>query len=377
MAQPPGGERTEAPTPKRIADARRRGDVLQSRELPGAMGVFAGLLWLWLAGPWLADVLAQMLRDGLTQSPADIDGFDPLPRTLRLIGVMIVPLVALALAVMAAAVATPAMLGALGWRSAALAPKWERVSPMAGLKRMFGLHGLIELARSVAKVAFLGLIVWLWMRARAQDIAALGSDPAPARALANLFGGLLLWLAGGFALIALIDVPVQYVRRRRRLMMSRQEVRDEHKQAEGAPEKKAAIRQRQMALLNRSMRAGIREASVVITNPQHFAVALRYRPGEDAAPIIVARGVDDLAAAIRHFAGECGVPRLAVPPLARALYFTGDVGRVIDARLYLAVATLLAFLFRLDRRLAEQAALPSITLPPDCRFDTDGRAEMA
>jgi flagellar biosynthesis protein FlhB len=149
-------------------------------------------------------------------------------------------------------------------------------------------------------------------------------------------------------------------------------VKDEHKQSEGAPEKKAAIRRRQQAILSQSMRAGIRKSQVVITNPEHFAIALMYRQGQDAAPTIMARGADDMAAAIRSFAADAGVPVLSIPPLARAIYFTGQVGQGIDTRLYIAVATLLAFLFRLDRAVAAGDILPDMPIPPDLWFDSDG-----
>jgi flagellar biosynthesis protein FlhB len=158
-----------------------------------------------------------------------------------------------------------------------------------------------------------------------------------------------------------------------RLKMTLQEVKDEHKESDGSPENKAAIRRRQQAILSKSMRAGIRDAQVVITNPEHFAIALRYRQGEDAAPTIMARGTDELAAAIRGFATECGVPILSAPPLARAIYFTGQVGQMIDTRLYLAVAALLAFLFRLDRAVAAGDMLPALVIPSELQFDSDGR----
>ncbi len=374
MAERPGGERTEAPTPKKLADAAKKGDLLQSRELVTALGVVAGIGWLWLAGPWLHGALAAQLADGLTLGRADIADFDPADRIMRLVLPVAVPLLALMALAIVAAVAAPAITGALGWRSSQLAFKGERLSPVAGLKRMFGLQGLIELIRSLVKTLFLGVIAcwWLWSHQRA--IAGLGSmGSAPAGALGDLIISLSLHVAIGFVVIAMIDVPVQAWRRTARLKMSLQEIKDEHKESEGAPEKKAAIRRRQMAILNRSMRSGIREAAVVITNPEHFAIALRYTQGKDAAPVIVARGTDALAAAMRSFASECGVPVLSAPPLARAIYFTGQVGHAIDARLYLAVAALLAFLFRLDRAVAAGDVLPVLPVPAELLFDAEGR----
>ncbi len=374
MAERPAGEKTEQPTPKKFEDAAKKGDLFQSRELVTGLGVLAGIIWLWLAGPWLHGALAAQLADGLTLGRADIDGFDPLARTLRLLAPLALPIGVLALLTLIAAIAAPAMTGALGWRNTHIAFKGERMNPLSGLKRMFGPQGLIELARSLAKTIFLLVIVLWWLDANAEAFAALGAaGPVPLGLMGRLLLESILLIAIGFVIIALIDVPVQRWRRIVRLMMTLQEVKDEHKESEGAPEKKAAIRRRQQAILTQSMRKGIREAQVVVTNPEHFAIALRYRQGEDAAPVIMARGADELAAAIRSFAAEQGVPVLSAPPLARAIYFTGQVGQMIDARLYLAVAALLAFLFRLDRALAAGDILPDMPIPPELLFDSEGR----
>ncbi len=374
MAERPGGERTEAPTPKKFEDAEKNGDLFQSRELVTAMGVLAGVFWLWMAGPWLHASLAAQLTDGLTLSRADLDGFDPMARILRLLGAVVLPLGMLTLFAIVAAIAAPAMTGALGWRSGNLAFKGTRLNPASGLKRMFGAQGLIELGRALIKVLFLLAVILWWLDRNAAAFAGLAAPgPVPDRMLGQLLFDAVILIGGGFGVIALIDVPIQRWRRIARLMMTLQEVKDEHKQSEGAPEKKAAIRRRQQAILSQSMRAGIRSAQVVVTNPEHFAVALRYRQGEDAAPVIMARGADELAAAIRSFAAESGVPILSAPPLTRAIYFTGQVGQMIDARLYLAVAALLAFLFRLDRAVAAGDILPDMPIPRDLWFDSDGR----
>jgi flagellar biosynthesis protein FlhB len=374
MAEQPGGERTEAPTPKRLTDAAKKGDLLQSKELVTALGVAAGVGWLWLLGPLFHDGLGALLAQGLTIDRADIEGFDPVARLLRLLSPLLLPFAGLAGLGLIAAMAAPAITGALGWRSSQLAWKGERFSPLAGFKRMFGAQGLIELCKSLIKTIFLTVIALWWLRDHAPDIAGLGAaSGTPVVALGALIFSLSLSLLGGFVVIALIDVPVQYFQRIGRLKMTLQEVKDEHKESEGAPEKKAAIRRRQQAILSKSMRAGIRAAQVVVTNPEHFAIALKYQQGEDVAPMIMARGSDELAAAIRSFAAGCGVPVLSAPPLARAIYFTGQVGQMIDTRLYLAVAALLAFLFRLDRAVAAGDVLPDMMIPPELRFDSDGR----
>ena len=182
-----------------------------------------------------------------------------------------------------------------------------------------------------------------------------------------------LIMAGGLFLIAGIDVPAQIMQRSKRLGMSKQDIKDEHKESEGSPELKGHIRRRQFEVLSGSTRQAVAEASVIITNPTHFAVALRYKPGQDAAPVVVARGCDAIAAAIRELADENGVTVLQYPDLARAIYFTSRAGQIVNEGLYMAVATILAFVFRVENRMASEMDRPFINVPDDLRFDAEGR----
>jgi flagellar biosynthetic protein FlhB len=173
--------------------------------------------------------------------------------------------------------------------------------------------------------------------------------------------------------IAGIDLPVQIIRRNARLRMTKQEIKDEHKESDGSPEMKGHIRGKQRAMLNASARKAIKEATVILTNPTHFAVALRYRPGFDAAPVVLAKGVDETAQAIRELANDNAVPMLSYPQLTRAIYYTSRPGEIIREDLYIAVATILAFVFNLDRAMAEGVSQPVIEVPPAARFDADGK----
>jgi flagellar biosynthesis protein FlhB len=184
----------------------------------------------------------------------------------------------------------------------------------------------------------------------------------------------VLVMAVALAVIAGFDLPMQLMQRAARLRMTKQQVRDEHKETEGSPEMKGHIKSRQRQLLSNSARKAIREASVVLTNPTHFAVALRYRPGFDAAPVVLAKGKDEVAAAIRELAGENAVPMLNYPQLTRALYFTSRAGEIIREDLYIAVATVLAFVFNLDRAMADGIVQPQVDVPAAARFDEHGRA---
>jgi len=376
MAQEgPGGEKTEKPTAKRLKDAAEKGDILQSRELSTALVVMAGIGWLALAGPSLVAAMREMLTQGLRFDSSDIATFAPEQRAAHLLGTIALPLGGVLLATLAAAIAAPALLGSLGFRPQAFQPKPQKLNPASGLKRIFGMQGLIELVKSIAKVALIGSIgvYLLWQRMDAIRGMSRSDIHAAIGELGSIFILVALLLAGSLFIIAGIDVPAQIIQRTRRLNMSRQEVRDEHKESEGSPENKAAIRRRQMEVLNGSVRKAVQEATVVLANPTHFAVALRYHPGRDAAPMVVARGVDEIAAAIRGFAGEKGLPVLHYPELTRAIYFTSRAGQEIDERLFMAVAAVLAFVFRVENRMASEMDRPHIDLPAALRFDAEGR----
>ena len=370
-----GGEKTEKPTPKKLQDAAKKGDILQSRELGTALVVMAGIGCLAVIGPSLIDALRDMLVEALRIRREDIVDFSPAKRGLDLLASIALPVAGVMLATFLAAIAAPALLGSLGFRPGAFAPKPEKLNPLSGLKRIFGMQGLIELLKSIAKVGLLGSIgVWLiWDRLT--EITGLGkAGIAPAIAdVGSIFIFTCLVMAGGLFLIAGIDVPAQIMQRAKRLGMTKQEVKDEHKESEGSPELKGHIRRRQFEVLSGSTRKAVAEASVIITNPTHFAVALRYRPGQDAAPVVVAKGCDAIAASIRELADTHGVTVLQYPELARAIYFTSRAGQIVNEGLYMAVATVLAFVFRVENKMAGEMDRPFITVPDDLRFDADGR----
>lgn len=375
MAEGLGGEKTEKPTAKKLQDAAKKGDILQSRELATALVVMAGIGWIAVTGPSLVEALSDMLVEALRFRREDIVDFAPADRGWALLSGIALPVSGILLATLLAAIAAPALLGSLGFRPGGFAPKASKLNPAAGLKRMFGMQGLIELLKSIAKVGLLGAIgLWvIWDRLTA--IVGLGkAGVAPAMAsLGDMFVMTCLIMAGGLFLIAGIDVPAQIMQRAKRLAMTKQEIKDENKESEGSPELKGHIRRKQYEVLNGSTRKAVQEASVIITNPTHFAVALRYRPGQDAAPVVVARGCDAIAAAIRELADASSVPVLQYPELARAIYFTSRAGQIVNEGLYMAVATVLAFVFRVENRMASEMDRPFIAVPDDLRFDAEGR----
>jgi flagellar biosynthesis protein FlhB len=370
-------DKTEAPTPKKRADAVKQGDVLQSRDLAAALVIVGGAAWLALAGPWMLSACKAMLASALTFDAGAVEGFDPGRVVAKLLLIVALPLAALLGITLLAAIAGPALLGSLGFRWDALGFKPNKLNPVSGLGRMFGRQGLTELVKSLAKVGVLGAVgVWLLM-GRAQEIVHLDARDATA-ALAevgSVFIMAVVVMAVALAAIALIDVPTQILQRTRRLRMTKEEVKEEHKQSEGSPELKAQIRRRQHEVLRSSARGAIAEATLVLANPTHFSVALRYRPGQDAAPVVLARGRGATAQVIRELAEDHAVPVLRYPQLARAVYFTSRTGQPVREDLYLAVATVLAFVFNLDRSLDAESRMPEVTVPPDARFDEDGRRE--
>jgi flagellar biosynthesis protein FlhB len=368
-------QKTEAPTAKRRADMKREGDILQSRELGTALMMLAGSAWIALAGPWFVSANLELLRRGLSIDSHDIRSFDPGMALTDIVSGALPPLASLFGITVLAAIAAPAMLGSFGFRSDAMMFKANRINPLSGLKRIFGLHGVIELAKALAKAGLLGALGYSLVTGDLPQILRLNAtDIKPA-----LYGSgamithVVLVLSLGLVVIAGIDVPIQMIRRNARLRMTKQEIKEEARQSDGAPEMKQAQRQRAHAILSGSARKAVSEATMILTNPTHFAIALRYRPGIDSAPVVVARGRDDVALAIRSMAKEGGVPALEYPQLTRALYFTSRAGHVISQDLYIAVATILAFVFNIERAFAEGIQQPIISVPPDKCFDEHGK----
>ena len=367
------GEKTFAPTPKRRQDAAKNGDVLRSRELATAAAFGAGTLWLIAAGPWLAEELTGTMRAGLTFDAGDFALFDPATILLRMFGGLLLPVITLGLSVLGATLVAQLAFGNARFLAANCLPKPARLNPLSGLGRMFGAHGLLELGKSLIKVAVLCLVFWWWSGAHLASFRNLGSAPLQGQVAAawNAIAGLLLWLAGGLGLIAMVDWPVEWLRWIRRLRMTQQEMRDEHKESEGSPEKKAAIRQRQRSLARGGVARAVQEADFILVNPAHFSVALVYDPARAAAPIVLAKGRDDRAIAMRELAAEHRVPVLEYPVLARSVYFTTRENQVVREELYAAIASLLAFVMSLKR--GEKRAAPVVAVPVTLHFDAAGR----
>ncbi|MDB5706669.1 MAG: flagellar biosynthesis protein FlhB [Sphingomonas bacterium] len=366
------GEKTEAPTPKRKREAAEQGDVLRSREFATALVVMAGCAWLALAGPSLVAAFKAVMASSFQFGRADIEDFSPF-RPLLDSGWKLAPSIGSLFAVtLVAAVLSQAGLGSLSFNGTLLAPKASRIDPAAGLKRILGPQGWIELAKSLLKVALLGSIgVYLLLSISKTSIGLLSSDVESAvGSLGGTLMGVMFTMAGGLLIIAGVDVPIQIIRLLGKLRMTKQAIRDENKESEGSPEAKGAIRARQREVMKRGMRQAVAEAHVVLTNPTHFAVALRYDRANDQVPVVVAKGRGVMALAIRELAAESKVPILEYPSVARAIYYTSREGQEVRDDLYLAIATILAFVFGINVRAG--GSPPPVAVPPTARFDENG-----
>ncbi len=377
MSEQPAGEKSFAPTEKRKKDAAQKGNVLRSKEVATAVSVFVGALWLKVAGPRLFGSMEFTTQAALTFDRAAIEDFRPGTMMRDILFDFVPILLTLGLLVVGATLLAQMLLGEGRWVMANLAPKGSRMNPLSGLKRMFGPQGMIELGKSLAKLALLGSIAWYWGSANVRIVLSLGRGELTGQLAAawDSIATLLLLLAFGLAIIAAIDWPIQYVRRLSQLKMTNQELRDEHKQTEGAPEKKAAIRQRQRDMARGGVSRAVKEAQFVLTNPTHFSVAMAYDPAVAAAPYVLAKGRGEKALAMRELASEFGVPALDYPALARAVYFTTREKQVIRAELYAAIASVLAFVLSLKR--GETPQRPHIAIPIEMQFDTEGRTKAA
>lgn len=368
-----GGEKTEAPTQKRRQKAREDGQILRSKDLAAALVMMAGIAWLMFAGPTLLGACKAVMATSFQFGRADVEDFEPF-RPLLEAGWKILPSLASLFAVtIVATIASQAGLGSLQFNPKALAPKPSKLNPASGLKRIFGTQGWTELGKSLLKVVLLGAMgaYMLWRSTRATLGLAQSDLNGAIGSMGDTFITILLVMGFGLVLIAGFDVPIQIFQLFSKLKMTKQEIKDEHKESEGNPEAKAHIRGKQREMSRRAVRAAVQQAHVILTNPTHFAVALRYERGQDEVPVVVAKGRGATALAIREMAAELSTPVLEYPQLARAVYYTSREGQEVRPDLYQAIAVVLAFVFGLNAG-AGGTAQPPVDVPVGARFDENG-----
>jgi flagellar biosynthesis protein FlhB len=361
-----GGERTEEPSQRRLQEARERGQIPRSRELTNFATMIAGSAMIVATGASLTARLSQTMRRGLVIDENSLRGTDSMLSTLgNACTSAVIAVIPVFGALMGLALLASVVLGGWNFSAQALMPDFSRLSPMSGLKRVFGLHGLSELGKALLKCLVVGGVCAGIVSRIFGEVLALGRM-APEAAIgrgAGLLSWAFVWLCASLALIAIVDVPLQLFQFKRALRMTRQEVRDEAKEMDGRPETKQRIRQMQQTLARRRMMHKVPTADVVIVNPTHFAVALKYDPKKMRAPRVLAKGVDLVAQNIRRIAEENRVPVFESPKLARALYRSTDLNNEIPGGLYMAVAQVLSYIFRI-RTLNPTAAARMVRPDP-------------
>ncbi|MBD2858445.1 flagellar biosynthesis protein FlhB [Spongiibacter sp. KMU-158] len=342
-----GQERTEEASAKKLEDARKKGQVPRSKELATMAVTVSGALALLSFGGQLAQQTEAMMVHNFSAEYIVSTQTAELPgKFYELLVAGIISMWPILLVAILAAIIANTVLG--GW-TFNLSVKLDRLDPIKGVAKLFSLRSLGELAKSILKMSFIGFAAWLLLKLMAEDILALGlQDPVEAIvSSASLLAWFFFYISLPLVVIAALDVPWQIWNYKKELRMTKQELKDEAKESDGRPEVKAKLREMQQAAANRRMMEKIPTADVVITNPTHFAVALKYDEARMRAPTLVAKGADVLAFKIREVAGENGVTIVESPRLARAVYASVDLDREIPGGLYLAVAQILTYVYQL------------------------------
>ena len=370
-------ERTEEPTAKRLEKARSEGRVARSQELSVAAMLIGTSIFLYFMGGYFIENLAEEFAAGFIFDRKLVFTDNLLLENLIGLGLksffIIVPIFALTFVI--ATIAAGA-IGGFVLSFEALAPKLSKINPIEGIKRIFGLRAVIELIKALAKFLLIGGVLIFVLSTSLDSLIELGFKglkPALNEAGAVIATG-MLWVTIPLIIVASIDVPYQIFEYKKKLKMTKQEIKDELKETEGRPEVRAQIRRKQREMAMGRMIDAVAEADVIITNPSEFAVALSYNPGTEEAPQLIAKGVDLIASQIRVKAKDNGVPVFASPLLARALYFTTDVNEYIPETLYYAVAQVIAYVFNLQSVSMNQNRMekPNPEIPREFHFDQSG-----
>ena len=361
MAENDAQERTEQATPKRLEEARKKGQIPRSRYLSTAAVTLVGGGALYLLGGTITGQAAEMMRRTLTLSRDEATDSSLIVSAFARAAADGLWLSApVLLAITLAAIIAPLALGGWSFSGQALMPQFSRMNPIEGVKRMFALRSIVELIKAMAKFGVVAFIAGIVLWNDAPTFMALGREPLQ-QAIGHavqMSGKALLVISAGLLIIAGIDVPYQLWQYAKQMRMSREEIREEYKESEGSPEVKGRIRQLQQAMARQRMMQDVPKADVVVTNPTHFAVALKYDEKRMRAPIVVAKGADAIAMKIREVAGEHKVPIFEAPPLARVLFRNVDIGDEIPATLYVAVAQILTYVFQL--KVGHQPTRPDV-----------------
>jgi len=372
MAEDSGQDKSEEPTEKRLTDARKKGQIPRSKELNTFVALMTAAVMLLFVGDSIAKGLARLMQQQFSLSREAI--YDPASPVIYFEQVLldgILLIVPLVIPLVVVALFTPMMMGGWNFTMESMAPKFSKMNPFSGLKRMFGIQGIVELLKAVVKIALVFFVAGTLFNSyfdQFMGLSALSLNSAVTKAVDIILFGFLI-LSSTLILVVAIDVPYQIWNTMRQLKMTKQEVKDESKEQEGNPEVKGQIRRKQMEMSQQRMADEVPKADVIVTNPAHYAVALQYDPMGSGAPTVVAKGIDLIAAHIRNIAIAEDIPLVAAPPLARALFYSTEPGEEIPQGLFLAVAQVLAYVFQL--KTATENGTEKPTAPRDLKVPAD------
>ncbi len=375
-----GQEKTEEPTSKRREDARRDGEVARSKELSTAMLLLTAGTTLLILGAWMGTKALDIMEYNFSLTRDDLITHEAMFTHFGVsVWHAIVTVLPFLIVLFFVGAISQILVGGWNFTFKALQPKFSKMNPISGLKRIVSKNSLVELIKSIAKVLLVGVTAYIIIWGLKEEFATLGFmafEPAIAKG-----SYLIVWafiaISLSLILVVIIDVPWQMHQHNEKLKMTRQEVKDEHKNTEGNPQVKSRIRRLQMEMAQRRMMADVPKADVIITNPTHYAVALKYDEQGSGAPVLLAKGQDEIASKIREIADHYEIPVLQVPPLARAVFFSTELGDEIPQALYMAVAQVLAYVYQMKQHKAGRAArpgpVPQVDVPAD--LDPDSSSE--
>jgi flagellar biosynthetic protein FlhB len=378
MAEKSSAEQTEEPTARKLRNARDEGQVARSAELPAAAVTIGAILVMFFMGGYWIKQMAEIFASGFKFDRKTLDNPDLMVTAfVQQIGEAFLLIVPILLVTAVMAILSSGATGGYLFSLKSTLPKFSKLSLLSGFTRMFGTNAAVELLKAILKFSIVSIVLWALVSRQMDQMMQLGQMAIePALAAAGwMIAESALWLSLSLLFIALIDAPYQKYSFTKRMRMTKQEVIDEMKDMEGRPEVKQQIRRRQREMANNRMIQKVQDADVVITNPEHFAVALSYDPTGDGAPILLAKGSDHMAARIREEAEKHGIEMFAAPPLARALYFSTEVDQPVPESLYLAVAQVIAYVFSLAdvRPGVEPMLKPQPKVPASMLFDANGK----
>lgn len=370
-------EKTEQPSPKRLKEAREKGQIARSKDFNATVILlFSGAGFL-VFGHYLAAQYVMMMRNAFEFNSQSLISTDAV--LFKLYYVMKTGFLAaspLLLMIMLLSLCAPLLMGGWVFSSESLQPQFSRLSLLKGLKRMVSLRGLVEMIKSLLKFLLVAIVAVLVLRWKIPALLALANFPLNSALSEGLYIVALLFLiiSASLIVIAAVDVPFQWFEHNKQLKMTRQEIKDEYKETEGKPEVKSHIRRTQQAIARRRMMSDVPKADVVLTNPTHYAVAINYRDNKNRAPVVVAKGKDLIALQINRVAQAHDVPVLSIPALARAVYFSTDINAEIPRGLYVAVAQVLAYIFQLRNKKQYETSpeiLRDLFIPDELQRETE------